>query len=304
VRVLVLGGCGFIGSHVVDKLVSRGASVRVLDRRPEAFRAPILSVDYVFGDFSDTMLLSEALMGVDAVLHLVSSTVPSTSNLDPMADISGNLVSTVGLLAIMRQLDVRKIVFLSSGGTVYGIPKSDFISEDHPLDPVSSYGIVKVAIEKYLHMDHYLNGLNYSILRVSNPYGPRQGHGGVQGVIGTFLWKLARGENIEIWGDGKIVRDFIHVDDIAELCVSAMQSDRSGVFNAGYGQGSSILDVVEAIFQITNLDVQPQFKPGRNFDVPRAVLDIRKAQAILGWTPQIPLQAGISQTWEWVKKQA
>lgn len=303
-RVIVLGGCGFIGSHVVDTLVARGLSVRVYDRRPEAFRPPVPSVEYVYGDFEDTAMLSEALMGVDLVLHLVSTTVPSTSNLNPVADVTGNLISTLRLLEIMRQLKIHNIVYLSSGGTVYGIPKTDPISEDHALDPVSSYGIVKVAIEKYLHMEHYLHDLRYAILRVSNPYGPRQGHGGVQGVIGTYLWKLARKQQIEVWGDGSVVRDFIHVSDVAELCVRAGLSEHSCILNAGSGLGYSILDIIDMIEQVTGQGLSPIYKPGRGFDVPRAVLDVRQAANLLEWTPGISLRVGISDAWDWVQQHA
>jgi len=302
-NIMVLGGCGFIGSHVVDILVERGHKVRVFDRQPEAFRPPVPSVRYIKGDFSDTSLLSEALMGTDAVVHLVSTTVPSTSNIDPVSDIHGNLVSSVRLLEMMRTIGVRNIVYLSSGGTVYGIPRTDLIAEDHPLQPVSSYGIVKTAIEKYLHLEHHLHGLRYYTLRASNPYGPRQGHGGVQGVIGTYLWSIARGEPIEVWGDGSVVRDFIHVRDLAELCATALASPISGVFNAGYGEGASILDIIALIGKTVGRQINPVFKPGRKFDVPRAVLDISRAQGAFGWSPQITLEEGIEKTWDWVSRQ-
>lgn len=303
-RVLVLGGCGFIGSHIVDVLVETGHRVRVLDRQPEAFRPPVSNVEYVTGTYADTALLSEALMGVDSVVHLVSTTVPSTSNMDPVADINGNLIATVRLLEMMRAVGVRNIVFLSSGGTVYGIPKTELITEDHPLKPVSSYGIVKSAIEKYLHMESHLHDLRYCTLRVSNPFGPRQGHGGVQGVIGTYLWRIAHGEPIEVWGNGSVVRDFIYVRDIADLCVQSLEADVSGVFNAGYGEGASILDIVTVIERVVGKSVEPVFKPGRKFDVPRAVLDITLARQQFGWTPKVSLEDGIRKTWEWVSQHA
>ena len=147
----------------------------MLDRRPEMFRAPLPSVEYVMCDLADTAQIYEALAGVDAVVHLASTTVPATSNLDPAADITGNLVAMVRLLEVMRSTEVRKMVYLSSGGTVYGVPQTDPVREDHPLNPISSYGIVKVAIENYLFMEHKLHGLQYVALRASNPYGPRQG---------------------------------------------------------------------------------------------------------------------------------
>lgn len=181
-KALVLGGCGFIGSHLVDRLLASGHKVRVLDRAPELYRAPIANVDYRFGDFADAPLLAEALEGIEVVYHLISTTVPPTSNLDPVADVEGNLINTLRLLQLMVQKNIPKIVFLSSGGTVYGIPETVPIPESHPLRPICSYGVVKVAIENYFQMFHQLHGLVYVVLRASNPYGERQGHAGVQGV--------------------------------------------------------------------------------------------------------------------------
>jgi UDP-glucose 4-epimerase len=303
VRVLVIGGCGFIGSHVVDCLLQGGVEVRVLDRRPEAFRAPLPGVDYVLGDFADTAQVFEALAGMDAVVHLASTTVPATSNLDPVADISGNLIPLVRLLGVMRSAGVRKMVYLSSGGTVYGVPQTDPVAENHPLNPISSYGIVKIAIENYLFMEQALHGLQPVVLRASNPYGPRQGHTGIQGLIGTHLWRLARREQIEVWGDGSVVRDFLHVKDLAALSLRALQADVTGVFNAGSGEGASVAGVVEKICATVGGDVTPLYKPGRNFDVPRVVLDVTKAEAELGWQRQIPLEAGLAETWAWVQAQ-
>lgn len=302
-KVLVIGGCGFVGSHVVDALVEGRIGVRVLDRRPEAFRSPIKGVEYVIGDYAHAALLTEAVMGVDAVIHLASATVPATSNLDPSADIRGNLLPTVQLIEISRAVGVRNIVYLSSGGTVYGMPQTDPIAENHPLQPVSSYGIVKTAIEKYLHMEHHLHGLRYCVLRASNPYGPRQGHTGVQGVIGTYLWNIARGDPIEVWGDGQVVRDFIHVKDLASLCRKSLESAESGLFNAGSGDGVSIRKLVDIICQTTGRDITPIYKPGRNFDVPRVVLDIEVARKAFSWDPGTRLEMGIADFWQWVQAQ-
>ncbi|NVO29153.1 NAD-dependent epimerase/dehydratase family protein [Donghicola sp. C2-DW-16] len=302
-KALIIGGCGFIGSHVLDKLHSEGVSVRVLDRRAEMFRPPLPNVEYVMGDLSDTAQIYEALSGVDAVIHLASTTVPSTSNLDPVGDINGNLIATVRLLEVMRSAGVRKMVYLSSGGTVYGVPQTDPMREDHPLNPISSYGIVKGAIENYLFMEHKLNGLQYVALRASNPYGPRQGHTGIQGLIGTHLWRLARKEQIEVWGDGSIVRDFIHVQDMADLCYRALVSDVTGVFNAGSGEGASVAEVVKKICDVVGGDVKPIYKDKRNFDVPRVVLDVTRAKEAFGWQKTIDLEQGIKDTWAWVQEQ-
>jgi UDP-glucose 4-epimerase len=306
-KVLLIGGCGFVGSHVADAFLDQGLKVRVLDLKPEAYRRPLHNVEYVFGDFGDSNTLLEALAGVDAVVHLASTTVPGTANLDPVADIKGNLISTVRLLGLLRNTGCRKLVYLSSGGTVYGIPQHDTVAETHELKPINSYGIVKVAIENYLYMEQVLHGLRHVVLRASNPYGSRQGRLGVQGIIGTSLWKVVQGEPIEIWGDGSVIRDFVHVRDLAKLCVKALISDATGCFNAGSGTGASVNEIVEKIagtLEVNGLEpMTVTHTPGRAYDIPRIVLDITRAKECLGWTPQISLEEGIAESFEWVRNQ-
>ncbi|MCE8421208.1 NAD-dependent epimerase/dehydratase family protein [Rhodovulum sulfidophilum] len=298
-RILVLGGSGFIGSHVVDALLARGHRVRVFDRSPERFRPTPAGVDFMPGDLSDSAALAEALAGSEMVFHLISTTVPATANLDPGADIRGNLLATQRLLELMRAQGPRRLLYLSSGGTVYGVPQHLPVPEAHPLDPISSYGIVKVAIEQFIRMEARLHELQAVILRPSNPYGPRQGHGGVQGVIGTFMGRLARGEPMQLWGDGSIVRDFIHVRDLARLCVAAAETGASGTFNAGAGEGRSIREILDLIGEVSTLEVTPEIRPGRNIDIPRVVLDIAAARQAIGWQPEIALCEGLAETWAW-----
>lgn len=303
-KLLVLGGSGFIGSHVVDAALAKGHAVRVYDRAQERFRPTPAAVEFVQGDLSDTASLAEALMGIDMVFHLVSTTVPTTANLDPIADIQGNLVGTLRLLDLMRAQGVRRLLYLSSGGTVYGIPTMDPVPEHHPLQPISSYGIIKVAIESYIRMEANLHGLAPVILRPSNPYGPRQGHGGVQGIIGTYMWRHARGENMELWGDGSIVRDFVDVRDLAQLCVTCAEAGTTGVYNAGAGMGHSIREIIDGISRVSGIPLEPVVKPGRQFDVPRVVLDISAVNAATGWAPTIRFEDGLADTWTWVREQA
>ncbi len=151
-KVLVIGGSGFIGSHVVDALLKAGHDVRVFGRHPEHFRPALPNVDYRLGDFRDRMALAEALSGIEAVFHLVSTTFPGTANLDPKTDVRDNLISTLELIETMLSLHITRLLFVSSGGTVYGVPEQVPIPETHSLRPINSYGIVKVAIEQYLDM--------------------------------------------------------------------------------------------------------------------------------------------------------
>jgi len=299
-RVLVLGGNGFIGSHLVDSLLIAGHQVRVFDRSPEKYRKPLKGVDYRLASFDDIACLAEALDGIDIVYHLISTTVPSTSNKNPIFDVESNLINTIRLLDLMKDMNVKKIIYLSSGGTVYGIPEQVPIPETHSLNPICSYGIVKVAIENYIKMYHHLYGLNYSILRVSNPYGERQGHTGVQGVIATFMGKVHRDETIEIWGDGSIVRDFIYVGDLIELCLKVSKSDSIGVFNAGIGKGLSINNIVKLLSESSGKDIEVSYASNRNYDVPQVVLNINKTKDVFDWSPKIGFHDGFKITWNWM----
>lgn len=302
-NVLVLGGNGFIGSHLVDELLLSGHSVRVFDRFPEKYRSPLFGVDYRTGHFGDACSMAEALQGVDIVYHLISTTVPSTSNLNPVADINDNLVATVELLDQMIKMGIKRIIYLSSGGTVYGKPQQVPIPEDHPLKPICSYGIVKVAIENYLNMYQELFGLQPTIIRPSNPFGPRQGHEGVQGVIATFLAKMMRGEPITLWGDGSIVRDYLYVTDLAKLCLLAGESRHVGVYNAGYGKGASVLNVIDMISNVAGVQPVINYQPSRSFDIQEVFLDISKSSVTFNWKPTINLEQGIYFQNQWLSVQ-
>jgi len=300
-KVLVLGGNGFIGSHVVDHLLAVGHKVRVFDRSPERYRESLKQVEYRLGRFDDTFQMAEALQGMDAVCHLISTTVPGTSNLDPVADVENNLINTLCLLEQMRKRGLNRLLYLSSGGVVYGNPESSPVSEDQPLHPISSYGVVKVAIENYLHMYQHLYGLRPIILRPSNPFGPRQGHAGVQGLIGTLLSRALAGEALEIWGDGSNVRDYMHVEDLARLCITALESDSCGVFNAGSGGGHSINEIVSLIQNVMGEELLVNYQQGRAFDVKEVVLDIGRAKAEFNWKPEVSLADGIGDQLQWLK---
>jgi len=298
---LVIGGNGFIGSHLVDHLLAGGHSVRVFDKYPERYRQPLAHVDYRFGDFGNRGLLSEALEGVDVVFHLISTSVPKTSNDDPAYDVQSNVIETLFLLEQCVAKKIGKIVFVSSGGTIYGRPTALPIHEDCPTNPECSYGITKLTIEKYLALYKLLHGLEYVVLRPSNPYGSRQNPDGIQGAIAVFLGKVARGEPIEIWGDGSVVRDYVFVDDFVDaMCRAAFSETHGRIFNLGSGEGHSLNDIIAEIGRVTGRNVQVNYKAGRPFDVPAVYLDISRAREQLGWVPSTSLDEGIKRTWEFI----
>lgn len=297
-NILVLGGHGFIGSHVVEALNDTGYSPRVFARSPADFE---YSGEWFAGDFHDKGKLWEALVGMDAVIHCISTTVPATSASEPVYDIQSNLVGTVELLRLMQAQGVHRLVYFSSGGTVYGNPQSTPVSESAPLNPISSYGAVKVAIEKFIEVSRINWGIKPTILRPSNPFGERQGHKGVQGVISTVLKNVIKDRPTVVFGDGSAIRDYIYIKDLADLTCKVLSSDRCGIYNAGSGKGFSINQIIEVIENATGLTVRKSIKEARSFDVSEIVLDSKLAEADFGWRSSTELETGIQKQFDWLK---
>lgn len=303
-RVTVLGGGGFIGSTIIDRLLLDGHQIRVFERpRINSYRAFTASeqVEWLNGDFMSQHDIREAVRGADAVMHLVSTTLPKSSNDDPIFDVQSNLVASIQLLRIMVEEQVSRIVFISSGGTVYGRPQYLPMDERHPTEPQVSYGITKLAIEKYISMFHSLHALKPVILRVANPFGERQRVETAQGAVAVFLDRVLRGQTIEIWGDGSVERDYIHVSDVAEAFASALTYEGAEqVFNVATGRGTSLNELLRIIESVTGRPAKVAYKAARPFDVPVSILDNRRAHQELGWSPRIGLNEGIGRTAQWI----
>lgn len=291
-----------MGVHLAERLISDGHRVRIYSRSPNRFRPPFPDAEYVEGELGNAGLIREAVEGVEVVYHFVSTTIPKTSNDDPIYDVRSNLVDTLGLLEACVAAGVRKVIFASSGGTVYGPPRTVPIPEDHPTNPITSYGIVKLAIEKYLGLFHHLHGLDYAALRISNPYGPYQDPAGQQGAAAVFLHRLHTGRKITIWGDGGVVRDYLYVSDLVEALVLAAGTETGRkALNVGSGRGVSLSDLLSYITQVTGEEPTVEYLPGRALDVPANVLDITRAGEELGWSPATSLAEGLAATWKWVR---
>lgn len=303
-KTLVIGGNGFIGCHLVDQLLNSGHSVRVIDRYPSRFREPLPTVDYQIGDLGNHGEIAAAVKDIDWVFHLAYTTLPQTSNDDPVYDIRSNIADSVQLFQECRQSNVKKVIFISSGGTVYGVPKTSPIAENHTTEPICSYGITKLAIEKYLYLFYTQWGLDYVVLRFSNPYGVLQNPRAKQGVIGVFLGAAAEGKPINIFGDGETVRDYIYVTDAARalVCAAEYQPGPSDprIFNIGAGRGHSLNEIVDEIKKNIDRPVTVNYQPGRPVDVPSNVLDIKLAEKHLQWSAQTELGAGLKETWNWI----
>lgn len=303
-RVLILGGGGFIGTAVTQRLLEEGHELAVFNRTDPEPGHPLGGgrVRWITGEFSDATDFRPALAGAEAVVHLVSTTVPKSSMEDPVADARANLCGTLHLLEQALPLGIRKLVFISSGGTVYGRSHYLPIDERHPTEPLVAYGIVKLAIEKYLRMYSELRGLSATVLRVANPYGEWQGAHAGQGAVGAFLRNALAGKPIEIWGDGSVVRDYLYVGDVAAAFARALAHPAPyAVFNIGSGVGLSLNEVADQIEQALGQPVPRQHLPGRPIDVPANVLDRSLAARELGWEPVVPLADGIRRTAAWLR---
>ena len=299
---LVIGGGGFIGQWLTRRLLDSGRSVVVLGRRPAAPQGLDARASYVGGDYGDPALASSLLAAADEVVDLAYATVPKSSFDDPVFDLDQNVRPAVTLLqAAVRSKRLRKLVFVSSGGTVYGHALRTPIDESHPTDPVSPYGITKLAIEKYALMFHQLHGVPVTIVRPGNAYGEGQLPFRGQGLVATAIASIRTAQPLTLHGGREIVRDYIHVDDVAAAIVAALEGGVLGAcYNAGTGVGTTNSDVVKAIVALAaaeGLRTQWSEAPSRPFDVRLNMLDPGLLFATTGWRPVVPFHEGLARVW-------
>lgn len=305
-KCLILGGGGFIGSHLADALLDKGYDVVVFDKlnfSKKNIEHNLERIKVIEGDFNNEIDLKNSLEGIDIAFHLVSSTLPASSNENPIYDVETNLVSSLRFLNEAMINKLSKVIFISSGGTVYGIPERLPIKEYHPRKPICSYGIIKKTIEDYLYMFEKLYGLDYYVFRLSNPYGERQNPFVAQGVIPVFLKKILNDEVIEIWGDGKIERDYIYISDVVSALVNSLDVDlKSRIYNLGSGRGYTLNDILEIIEKVSGKKANVVYKNKRNIDVPVNILDNKLISESLNWEPGTDIESGIKKTYNYLKK--
>ena len=303
---LVLGGGGFIGSAIVDRLLAEGYFVRIFERprvAPYRHFAATETVEWVTGDLLSANDVSEALAGIDTVFHLVSTTLPKGSNDDPVYDVQSNLVGSIQILNLMAQKKVSRIVFISSRGTDYGPPVYLPIDQKHPTNPQVSYGITKLAIEKYLLLFERLHGIKATVLRLANPYGERQRIETAQGAVAVFLQRALQNQVIDIWGDGSVTRDYIYIGDVAEAFLRAANyNGPESIFNIGSGEGTSLNQLLVMIEHALGRSIERRYLAARPFDVQVNVLSTELAQRELMWAPTVPMSDGIIRTTEWIQR--
>ena len=304
----VIGGAGFIGRAVVAELLAQGRQVLVLGREQTPVPALPAGVRYAYSPADDDgATLAQALAGADELVDLAYATVPGTSYQDPVNDILVNLPEAVRLFELAATLPLKKIVWISSGGTVYGRTSVDMIAESHPTLPLSPYGITKLAIEKYAHMYFESKGLPIVCVRPSNAFGEGQRTYSGQGFIATAIASTLDGRELTLFGEQGTIRDYLHVADVATGIVAALLHGRPGeVYNLGSSQGLTNRQVLETLAPLateTGHEVKVRVQPPRPFDVPANVLNCAKLRAETGWQPRLAFAQALAQTWRWYAAQ-
>ena len=304
-RISILGGLGFMGSHICRELVQRGYFVRIFDKLNASHQLISDfegSVEIFGGDVARPEDVLAAVADTDTLINLIHTTVPGSSMNDPSYDVTSNVAATANWLKQLGTTRVRKIFYFSSGGTVYGDPESIPITEDHPTNPINSYGITKLAIEKYTAMYARQFDIDYCLLRPSNVYGPGQRLHIGQGVIGVLANRALHGKSLEIWGPGTDQRDYLFIEDLVNGLMALLSYDgHFRVFNLSSGKGHSVLDVVSILRdQLSQLPEVVHLQK-RVFDAPENILDPSRIHRETGWRAAVELEDGITRTVEWIK---
>lgn len=305
IRTLVIGGAGFIGSHLVTELLYSGRNVTVLGRREILDKALPQGVAYVAGDFAERDLVGRLLDSHQEVIHLAYATVPNTSYENPLADLLQNLPPTEELFSEVA-LRGSKLLLVSSGGTVYGQATKIPIPEDHPTKPISPYGVTKLTLENYAYLYAATHGLKYICVRPGNAYGVGQRPFVGQGFVSTAMASAMRGQPVKVFGQTGTVRDYIYVSDLATGIVSALDRGHiSEIYNLGSGVGRSNMDVIRALTPLLHeidASVKVEHYPERTFDVRSNVLDSKKLFDHTGWRPVVEFEDGLRRTREWLRQ--
>lgn len=293
-RVVIVGGAGFIGTTLARHLASHGHAVRVLDtaERLAAAGPALEGAECANFDFTDGAGARAHLEDQDAMVHLACTSHPASSMATIARDAEANIAPSLRLFDAASEAGVSRVVFASSGGTVYGVPPSLPVSESVRPSPISAYGVSKLAIEHYLSLYPTLSGVS---LRVANPYGTYQLQGTAIGVMARYVSLALGGASLDVWGDGSVVRDYVAIGDVVEAFRLAVVQPvlAPGAYNVGTGVGTSVNEIIDAIGAATGRELNIHYLDARPYDVPAIYLDCAKFHAAAGWRPSISLEQGV-----------
>lgn len=302
-RVLVTGGAGFIGSHLVDGLLALGHEVAVVDNLSTGRREQVPAESCLHEiDIRDVELVHRLFRSFRprVVYHLAAQTSVRKSTEDPAGDASVNVLGTINVLDAAVRAGVERVVYVSSGGAIYGEPEALPVREDHPVRPLSPYGLSKYVGEEYLWLYRQTYGLACSVLRYPNVYGPRQDPFGEAGVVAIFTRALLDGKQPVIFGDGLQTRDYVYVDDIVAASLLCLRKGEGGTYNLGWGREVTVVDLLAQLQEVLGTAVTPRYDLPRPGEVRRIALDATRARSELGWEPKVPLPEGLRLTARWV----
>jgi len=307
-NIIIFGAAGFIGTNLISKL-SEDPNNRIIavDHNKEFFSDILFfnrnNVEIVQSAFTLEINFDELLKEQDIVYHLVSTTIPMTSNKNVSQEIIPDVAFSIRLLDSCVKCNVKKVVFISSGGAVYGMESNCPISEDSKTEPITSYGLQKITIEKLIYLYNYMYKLDYKIVRLANPYGPFQRPNGMLGAVTTFTYKALKNEEIIVYGDGSVIRDFIYIDDAIEAIVNiTFNNSDYNLFNVGSGYGTSISEVLLIIQNVLERSLKISYLPSRSVDIPVNYLDISRYNSVFGKLGTVSLTDGVIKTIEFLKK--
>jgi UDP-glucose 4-epimerase len=298
-RILVTGGAGFIGSHVVDACLEGGHAVAVVDNLSTGHERNLHPAARFFQvDIRDGRALRQVFADVqpEVVIHHAAHVSVRNSVRQPLLDAEVNVLGSINVLECAREVGTRKVIYSSSGGTVYGEPKNPPCTEDYPIQPLSPYGASKYIIEHYLHLYWQNHGLAYTILRYGNVYGPRQDPEGEAGVIAIFVLLMLQGNAPTIYGDGEQVRDYIYVGDCASANLRVLRQGDGRIYNIGTGIPTTVNQLFHTLQPLTRFSGIPHYTSPKKGDIYRTYLDITRAQRELGWEPMMSLGEGLIHT--------
>ena len=302
-NILLLGGSGFIGTTLARCLNKKNFAVHILStRRPARQIEP--GITFHKGTLDDKEILERLLPKCKTVVHLASSTTPGSSSRQPVLEADKNITPTLRFLDILQGYENVHIIFVSSGGTLYGNPASRPVNETHLMYPLSYHGAGKAALEIFFRTFSTLPGQSATIVRPSNVYGPGQPLRSGFGVIRTMLEHVLRGTVMEIWGDGTSIRDFLYIDDMVSALITLIDiPDDNTTYNVGSGVGCSLNQLKEIIDSVCRKKLAAVYRPSRKTDVKRIVLDSSRLMQKTNWNPTVSLEQGIESTWKWLKNQ-